>query len=402
MSAQPESTSLVVGLMSGTSLDGVDAACCRVSAPQTSDPTDYDLVVEGFVTVPYPQALRDALLELCTAGSVDAVCRMNVGLARRFADAAERATAEAGYQLTNIDLLASHGQTIRHRPDPVAVPGCDAPVGSTLQIGDADVLAAELGVPTVADFRAADVAVGGQGAPITPIFDLALLGHDTEFRAVQNVGGIGNCTLLPPSPDRSTVQAFDTGPGNMVVDGAVELLTDGEATFDEDGALAAAGTVDSGLVASFLETDYFTAEPPKTTGREEFGHDYVREFVAAGRERGCADEDLVASATMLTARSIADAYERFAPTYPDRAIVSGGGTENPTLMGMLRVELDCPVDPVDDHGVRSDAKEAALMALLGRYRVDGVPGNVPSATGADRAVVMGKRSGVHSPSQPED
>lgn len=380
--------------MSGTSLDGVDAACCRVAVPESGDPTEYDLAVEGFVTVPYPEPLRDRLYDLCTEGSVDDVCRLNAGLSVRFADAAGRAAADAGRGLGEVDLLASHGQTIRHLPDPAAPPGVGEAVRSTLQIGDADALAARTGVPAVGDFRTADVAVGGQGAPITPAFDLALLSHDDEFRAVQNVGGIGNCTLLPPSPGRDDVRAFDTGPGNMVVDGVVETVTGGAAAYDEDGETAARGTVDDGLVAECLDGDFFAAAPPKTTGREAFGPAYVREFVAAGRDRGCSDADLVASATMLTARSIADAYERFAARYPDRVVVSGGGTRNPTLMAMLRDELDCPVDPVDDHGYRSGAKEAALMALLGQYRVDGVPGNVPSATGADRPVVLGKRAGV--------
>lgn len=402
----PESTARVVGLMSGTSLDGVDAACCRVRRERRPaeeavlDPTAYELTVEGFCTVPYPRAVRERLAELCAAGTVEETCRLHTALAAMFAAAARQAAEAADLTMTEVDLVASHGQTIRHLPDPERVAGCDEPIRSTLQIGDADALAERVATPVIADFRAADVAVGGQGAPLMPVFDVALLADDAEFRAVQNLGGIGNCTLLPPNPELSTVRAFDTGPGNMVIDGVMTLLTDGEATYDADGELAASGTVDDALVAAFLDAEFFRTEPPKTTGRETFGAAYAARFLSAGRSRGLSPASVVASATMLTARSVADAYERFAPRMPDRVLVSGGGANNPTLLAMLRSELPCPVDRVDDHGYDADAKEAALMALLGAFRVDGTPGNVPGATGADRRVVLGKRSGVVLP-EPE-
>lgn len=399
----PESTARVVGLMSGTSLDGVDAACCRVTRPRpvergtVLDPTAYDLTVDGFCTVPYPPSVRERLAELCSEGTVEQTCRLNAALAAQFADAARQATEAAGVTMNDIDLVASHGQTIRHLPEPERVPGTEEAVRSTLQIGDADALAERLATPVVADFRTADVAVGGQGAPLMPVFDVALLADGAEFRAVQNLGGIGNCTLLPPNPSLSAVRAFDTGPGNMVIDGVVTLLTDGEATYDEDGERAAAGTVDEALVDTFLDDPYFRAEPPKTTGREDFGAAYAERFLSAGRERGLSPASVVASATALTARSVADAYERFAPQMPDRVLVSGGGANNPTLLELLRAELPCPVNRMDEHGFGADAKEGALMALLGAFRIDGTPGNVPSATGADRRVVLGKRSGVMPP-----
>lgn len=396
-----------VGLMSGTSLDGVDAACCRVVRDPTGDPpTNYEVTVESFHTEPYPTDLREELVALCDdeTGTVDAVCRANVALADLFADAALDACASAGVAPEEVAVVGNHGQTVWHAPDPEPFPGIEPSSGtdsatdtdrtarSTLQIGDGDVLARRTGIPTVSDFRMADIAAGGHGAPLTPFFDLACLSSDDEARALQNVGGIGNCTLLPPAPDRDDAVAFDTGPGNMVVDAVVELLTDGAATYDEDGRMAARGAVDDGLVSEFLDDPYFEALPPKTTGRERFGHDYAREFAATARERDCDDADIVASATALTARSVADAYDRFADPYPDRIVVSGGGANNPTLLDMLDDRTDCPVQRLESLGVDSDAKEAALFALLGVTALDGVPNNVPRATGADSAVTLGKIS----------
>ena len=384
-----------VGLMSGTSLDGIDAACCRVHRdPDGDPPTNYEVTVESFHTEPYPDALRTALVELCDdqTGTVDAVCRTNAALGELFADAALAACEAAGVPRDEVAVVGSHGQTVWHAPTPEAVPGTERESRSTLQIGDGCTIAHRTGVPTVSDFRPRDIAAGGHGAPLTPFFDLACLSSPDEARALQNIGGIGNCTLLPPSPDREDATAFDTGPGNMVIDAVVELLTDGAATYDEDGQRAAEGGVDEDLLSAFLDDPYFETSPPKTTGREQFGHHYAREFVAAARDRNCADADIVASATALTARSIAEAYERFADPYPDRIVVSGGGASNPTLLAMLDERTESPVEPLESLGIDGDAKEAALFALLGITALDGVPNNVPRATGAERAVTLGKLS----------
>ena len=381
-----------IGLMSGTSLDGIDAACCRITGGDA--PTDYEVAIESFHTEPYSPEFRERLVELCDdeTGSVDEVCRMNVALGELFADAATAAREAANFAADEIAVVGSHGQTVWHVPDAEQLPGTNRRSKSTLQIGDGSVIAQRTGIPTVSDFRTGDVAVGGHGAPLAPFFDLACLSDDAEARALQNIGGIGNCTLLPPAPDRDDVVAFDTGPGNMVIDAVIELLTDGERTYDEDGRLAARGTIDSGLVDTFLDDPFFEAAPPKTTGRERFGHDYAREFVAAGRERGRDDVDLVASATALTARSIAESYDRFADHYPDQIVVSGGGAHNSTLLGMLDEHTRCPVVRLDEFGIDGDAKEAALFALLAVTALDGVPNNVPSATGAERPVALGKLS----------
>lgn len=384
---------LAVGVLSGTSLDGVDAACCRVRDDGSGRPAGYVVEVIAFETCPYPNELRDRLRAVCGEdGTVADACRLHVALGEVFAMAATAAIEAAEVAPDEVAVVGSHGHTVRHLPALEPIPGTDRQSRATLQLGDGDVIAERLGIPTVSDFRTRDVAAGGHGAPLAPLIDLALLGHPDEFRIAQNFGGIGNCTLLPPGSDRDAVRAFDTGPGNMVIDEVVTLLTDGKRRYDVDGELAAVGTVSDELVAAFLDEAYFERPPPKTTGREAFGRPYARRFVAAGRERGLDTADIVASATALTARSVAEAYERFVDGSPDRVIVSGGGTRNPTLLSMLRKSVDRPVEPLDAHGHDAEAKEAMLFALLGVAHLDGVPGNVPDATGARRAVCLGKRS----------
>lgn len=389
-----EQTYRVVGLMSGTSLDGVDAACCRVTTPSSDDPFGASVEPEAFVTRSYDSEMRERLVAVCDdeTGTVDEVCRLNVALAEVFAETAQAAWQEADREATDVDLIASHGQSVWHIPDEESLPGTDRRSRSTLQIGDGAVIAERTGVRTASDFRMADIAAGGHGAPLAPFADATFFADEEAVRSIQNIGGIGNCTLLPPSPIRDEIRAFDTGPGNMVIDAVVEILTDGARTFDEDGELAAAGSVDPDLVETFLDDSYFREAPPKSTGREYFGHDYARRFIQAGRKRDLADEDIAASATALTARSIAGAYERFAPEYPDEVYISGGGAYNPTLVKMLSSAVDAPVARLRELGVEGDQKEALLFALLGATRIDGIPNNVPAATGADHPVVMGKIS----------
>lgn len=382
-----------IGLMSGTSLDGVDAAVCRVTTTGSGS-LEYDLSVESFETAEYDEAFRNHLEALGKAdtGRVDDIAVSNVALGEAFAEAAERAREAAGLTRSEIDVIGSHGQTVWHVPDRVRLPGRPGRSRATLQIGDGSVIAARTDTTTVSDFRTRDVAAGGHGAPLAPLLDASQFAAANRVRALQNVGGIGNCTVLPPDPAPDDVVAFDTGPGNMVIDGVVDLITDGRLSYDEDGTLAAAGDVDQNLVIAFLEAPYFESPPPKTTGREQFGREYAEQFVAAGRKRGLDDEDIVASATALTARSIADAYDRFAPRYPEEVFVSGGGANNPTLMAMLEAAVDAPVHRLETLGMSGDAKEAALFALLAVTRLDGVPNNLPRATGADEQVVMGKVS----------
>ena len=381
-----------VGLMSGTSLDGVDAALCRVRLPADAPLPEATVEVEAALTDEYGSSFRSALERCCTPEATpETVARANVAVADRFADAVDRLLAEASVAAEEVDLIGSHGQTIWHAPEPGRFTGSDGRWPGTLQIGDGNVLAWRTGVDVVSDFRTADLAAGGQGAPLSPLLDLLQFGDSAADLIVQNVGGIGNCTVLPASGKRGDVTAFDTGPGNMVVDAVVARLTD-NLRYDEDGRMATAGTVDEALLAELLDDPFFDRAPPKSTGRERFGAEYAEEVLERAEERGLGDAGIVATATALTVRSIADAYDRHVAVDPDRVVVSGGGAHNDALVSMLGDAIDCSVETVADHGVDPDFREAALFALLAAAYAEGRPGNLPSVTGADEGVVLGKRA----------
>ncbi len=391
---------LCAGLISGTSADGIDAALVRITGAGAEARLD---LVE-FVSVPYPAEVRDELLALDADDAPRAIarlCSLNVVLGQLFAEAALEVCRQAGVQASAVHVIGSHGQTVWHQPEPDA--SLPLSVLSTLQIGDPSVIAERTGIPVVADFRAADIAAGGQAAPLVPYFDWVVLRHPDRARAVQNIGGIGNVTYLPAGSGLDEVRAFDTGPGNMVIDGLVTLLTDGAATFDRDGTLAAAGTVDGALLDELMTDGYLHQPPPKTTGRERYGLPLVRGILrksglregilrpesdasAAEQERA---RDVVATVTAYAARSIIDAYARWLPGV-DEVIVGGGGSRNPTLMGLLRNGFaPIPVDTVDAYGVNGRAKEAMAFALMAHDGLRGLPTNVPGATGARRAVTLG-------------
>ncbi|AIQ12018.1 anhydro-N-acetylmuramic acid kinase [Paenibacillus durus] len=379
----------VLGLMSGTSLDGIDAAIVSIEGAGLAAKAK----LLHYYSVPYDEALRERLKELCTTerSSVDLVCGMNVYLAEKFAEASIAAVHSAGMEMEEIDLISSHGQTVWHIPEEDAVDAYK--VRSTLQLGDLSVLAKRTGRPVVGDFRPADMAVGGQGAPLAPYGDLILFRHPSKGRLLQNIGGIGNCTALPPLTGPEDVFAFDTGPGNMVIDQTVYLLSDGKWTYDEGGSWAARGNADEALVAEMLEHPYFAMEPPKSTGRELFGKAYAAEFVSRAVSRGLSESDIVATATAFTARTIAEGCNRFVfPRCPiDEVIVSGGGAHNRTLLNMLRQLL--PGQSIltsGELGVSDDAKEAVIFALLGNDFMHGISNHLPSATGANRSTVLGK------------
>lgn len=391
---------LCVGLISGTSADGIDAALVRI----TGAGADAHVALVEFVSVPYPTAVREELLALYADDAPRAiarVCSLNVLLGQLFADAAQEVCRQAGVPAAALHVIGSHGQTVWHQPEPD--PSLPLSVLSTLQIGDPSVIAERTGIPVVADFRAADIAAGGQGAPLVPYFDWVVLRHPDRTRAVQNIGGIGNVTCLPAGGGLEAVRAFDTGPGNMVIDGLVTLLTDGAATFDRDGALGVAGTIDETLLQELMQDAYLRHAPPKTTGRERYGQPMVREILRkAGLREGLlkpgsgasAEEqerarDLIATVTAYAARSIIDAYARWLPTVND-VIIGGGGSRNPFLMGLLREGLaPIPVETVDTHGVNGRAKEAMAFALMAHDGLAGLPTNVPGATGARRSITLG-------------
>jgi len=378
----------VVGLMSGTSADGIDAALVRISG--TGDGVRASLV--RFRKVAYEARVRRAVLALFSpeAPVVD-VCRMNFVVGRLFAEAALGVMEACGVPAADVDLVASHGQTVCHLPP--GGPYDDGSGGSTLQIGEPAVIAELTGVTVVADFRPQDVAVGGQGAPLVPYADYALFRHREKTRAVQNIGGIANVTLLPAGGGIDDVVAFDTGPGNMIIDALVSALSRGERTYDKDGELSGLGRADDDLLKWLMEHEYLARRPPKSTGREEFGERLLGELLGRAQAGDVSAEDLLATAAAFTAESIAASYRDFLlPEHEiDEVILGGGGSYNATLRRMLQERLPGPsVFLHEDFGISGDAKEALAFAILGNEAMLGRPANVPAATGARRAVILGK------------
>ena len=371
---------VVAGLMSGTSMDGIDAAVVRLSGSGR----DVQIQTLGFACPSYPDNLRQRLAAQVEAGTSDVrgLALLHAALAESFAAVVHDALDDAGLASGDLDLVGSHGQTVQHVPEPVSIDG--RPIQATLQIGDPARLAVRLGVPVVADFRSADVARGGQGAPPAPYLDDCVFAHETETRGLLNLGGIANITILPAGEGPEAARAFDTGPANMLAD-ALTLRLTGQ-PYDRDGALAASGTPDLALVRELLEAPVFRQEPPKSTGREAFGADYVDMLVARGPSEPA---DLIATAVALTALSIADAVDRFVPHHLDRVLASGGGVHNRALMQMLQDALPCPVETTEASGVDPDAKEAILFALLAHEWANGVRTGLPAVTGASGPAMQG-------------
>ncbi len=378
----------IIGLMSGTSADGIDAAVILLGDKDDS----LSLDVLGFDTVAFPSGLRYRLMEVSDAktGRIDELGRLHFELGELFARAAFVVAGSAGLSMEDIDLIGSHGQTVQHLPEREERFG--VVTGATLQIGDPSVIAQRTGVVTVGDFRAADVARRGQGAPLVPYVDYLLFRDSAKARGLLNLGGIANLTVLPADPQPGDVLAFDTGPANMLIDAVAraELGRD----MDADGAAARRGKPAESLVADVLAMPYFERPPPKSTGRELFGDRCASTLVRAGREAGFSSEDLLATATEITVRSIEDACRRFVipvVTRLDELIVSGGGARNGFLLKRLaRVLAPVEVSTSDDHGLSSDAKEAVAFAVLADRTVRGLQGSLPGATGADRPAVLGK------------
>ena len=373
----------VVGLMSGTSADGVDAAVVEIDRGKVR--------LLAFEMFAYPAALRRLILDLCRPDSarLDDICHYNFVLGEGFADAVIKLCSRSGLALRSIDLIGSHGQTIYHQPSGKRYSG--KTVRSTLQIGEPSVIAERTGVTTVADFRPRDMAAGGEGAPLVPYADYVLFKHKRLARAIQNIGGIANVTFLPSGCTQDDIIAFDTGPGNMIIDGIIHLITGGGKRCDAGGKMAARGTVDKPLLGELLRHPFFRRRPPKSTGREEFGADFAGRICHRAKKKGLADADIVATVTALTAKSIARAYKRFLKAMPDELILCGGGSHNRTLVEMLHAELpDVKMLSTDDFGISVDAKEAVSFAILAWVTIKGMTNNVPAATGAEGPVVLGK------------
>jgi anhydro-N-acetylmuramic acid kinase len=374
----------VIGLMSGTSADGVDVALYEIEGA----PPKLEARIVEAMRVPYDDALRKPILTACDPAEsrVDAICRLNAAMGEVFAAAVKALADRADFDLASVDLIASHGQTIWHD---VAAGG---QVTSTLQVGAGGVIAERTGITTINDFRVRDVAAGGQGAPLTAYVDWLLLRRERGWRAVQNIGGMGNVTFLPPLDDaNSPPLAFDTGPGNALIDGVVSLITHGELTYDRNGSLAGVGRVDEVWLDSLLAHPYFQRQPPKTTGREIFGMQMSQQLLDEGRARGLDHPAVVATLTALTAASIADAYRRFAPAPVAEVIIGGGGGSNPTLLRMLREMLaPAPVTLHEGIGLSSDFKEALVFAVLAYETWHNRPGTLPALTGAGHPTVLGQ------------
>jgi anhydro-N-acetylmuramic acid kinase len=367
----------VIGLMSGTSADGIDAALCEIDG---APPALTARIVRG-ASVPYPAALRERVLAAMRAGGADAreLALLNVEIGEAFARAALALTAGPA------DLIGSHGQTVWHEVRE------DGRVAATLQIGEAAVIAERAGLTVVSNFRARDVAAGGQGAPLVSYLDWLLLRHPTDWRAVQNIGGIGNVTFLPPlAAADATLIGFDTGPGNALLDNLAALLSNGRLSYDRDGAWAAQGRVDPDWLARLMEHPYFGQPPPKTTGRELFSPAMAAALLDEGRRRGLDDASILATVTALTAESIAAACRDFAPAPISEMIVAGGGRLNRALVGLLRERLaPARVSLSDEHGLDGDFKEALLCAVLAYETWHHRAGCLPEQTGAAHASVLG-------------
>jgi anhydro-N-acetylmuramic acid kinase len=373
----------VAGLMSGTSADGVDVAIVDIDSRSTR--------LVAFATFPYSAAIRKAIFSLFdpATSTVDKICYYNFVLGHIFADAVIKLCGSSGISLKTIDLIGSHGQTIYHNPSGGRY--AKRIVRSTLQIGEPAVIAQRTGIVTVADFRPADMAVGGQGAPLVPFTDYILFADKRITRAVQNIGGIANVSYLPASSTPAGIVAFDTGPGNMIIDGLMNLISGGKKSYDRNGAFAARGAVNQAMLSKMLMHPYFRRRPPKTTGREEFGLSYSRDIYKNAVAGHICNEDIVATATAFTAVTIADAYRRFLPKIPAQVILCGGGAKNKTLIKMLREQLEkTKILTTGDFGIDPDAKEAVSFAILAWAAVKGIPGSVPAATGGQRPVILGK------------
>lgn len=397
----------VIGLMSGTSADGIDACLVEI----TGNGIDTKANILDFETYPYHETTRNAILETSNreTGTVDKVCQLNFYLGKLFAEAAKSVANKGRVPVTDIDLIGSHGQTIYHLPNP-SIPSVANPFSgkkgifddsintqyssSTLQIGEPSVIAQETGITTVADFRPRDIAAGGQGAPLIPYVDFILFRDKERGRALQNIGGIANVTFLPRDCGIDDVIAFDTGPGNMVIDRITELVTNNASHFDQGGRLAATGSVNDRLLTALLAHPYLIESPPKTTGREVFGRPFADNLYKNAVRSGIEGRDILATVTMFTARAIADSYKQWIlpKHHISEIIVSGGGVHNATLIKFL-IQYFPPsmkIYSINTFGIAPNVKEALAFAILANETISGNRNNIPSATGAKEPVIMGK------------
>ena len=384
----------IIGLMSGTSVDGIDAALVEITG------TDWDLQVQLLAgkTYPYPRELRAQILAVCASEkiSIAEFAQLDDAIAYQFAQAVQT------IQTTHFqaDLIGSHGQTVFHRP-PIKgdTDKANHTLGYTLQLGRGAVIARLTGIPTVSNFRVADIAVGGEGAPLVPKIDACLLSHPTKNRCVQNIGGIGNVTYLPAHSTLNWEQkvcGWDTGPGNALLDLAVQKLTNGTQTYDHNGSWASLGTPCQELVNQWLEQDFFSQAPPKSTGRELFSATYLQKCWQDAQSKELNEADWLATLTEFTVASIVHSYRNFLPQMPDEVLLGGGGSHNQYLQQRLASHLaPIPILTTEAMDISVDFKEAIAFAILAHWRFNcHFPGNLPQVTGASKAILLGD---IHLP-----
>ncbi|MCL2421642.1 MAG: anhydro-N-acetylmuramic acid kinase AnmK [Defluviitaleaceae bacterium] len=380
LSNKPEK--LVIGLMSGTSVDGIDAALVKIKGNFT------DTIVEeiAFENFPFPAGMQERIFHLFEDATAKDICHMNFLLGGLFADAAIAIAKKAGIPIEAVDLIGSHGQTIYHIAEAL-----EGDIRSTLQIGEGAVIAHQTGVVTICDFRTADMAAGGTGAPLVPYTEFLLYASQEAGIALQNIGGIGNITVIPKRAAISDVIAFDTGPGNMVIDAMVSRITNGSRGYDNNGEMAATGTVCREVISHYMQHDFIKSPPPKAAGRENFGQAFSDAFYARCQAHGLKPEDIVATATAFTAETIGYAIENHISQPVEKLVVGGGGSYNATLMDMIKKRLpNTTVCVQEDLGYNGDAKEAVAFAVLANETICGNAGNMPRVTGAERNKILGK------------
>lgn len=374
----------VVGLMSGTSGDGVDAALVEIGRR----PSGLQVKMVAFHSLPYPRSLQQRILTASIAGTVSELCHLNALLGEWFSNAALGVIRAAKLQPGDVALIGSHGQTMHHLPHGIKDAGVGS-IRSTLQIAEPAVIAERTGITTVADFRQRDIAAGGQGAPLTPGVHALIFRHPRRARLIVNLGGISNVTYLPPGKGLEGLVAFDTGPANMVLDGLMARLTNGRVSMDRDGRLASRGRVDGRLLAKLLAHPYLSQSPPKSTGREAFGSRMIEELFSLQQDRKMETEDLLATCSRWTAEAVGTA-RRWIRGEIDDVIVGGGGVRNRAIMGHL-AEVFAPVvvTTFESHGWDSKALEAVAFAVLAYQTATDQCGNVPAVTGADHPALLG-------------
>lgn len=382
---------LVMGMMSGTSADGIDVALARISGR----PPRHSVKLEGHHHAAFPAPVRSAVLRLANGSSTTAaeISQLNFLLGEEFARAAISACKSWHVPLRKISLIGSHGQTIYHQGSASTFLNY-LRLSSTLQIGEPSVIAERTGVTTIADFRPADMAAGGQGAPLVPFVDYLLYRHSSRSRVALNIGGISNVTVIPAHAKTSDVFAFDTGPGNMIIDALVEHFTRGRSHYDKDSEMAMRGRLLPKLLNELMEDPYLQKQPPKTAGREQFGQSCVKDILSWTRKHRAKPADVVRTATIFTSLSIANAFQRFIlpRTNVNELIVSGGGVHNPLMMVYLAAILPgVSMAFSGELGVKPEAKEALAFAVLAYESYHGRSNNLPSATGANHPAVLGKQ-----------